>query len=342
MVYGMLLGHNKPQPEGATFWRILMIDKKCINCGKTFRVTPSRAPNAKSCCMKCQTEYRKNNPGTHPSCRKKVAITCQYCNTVFYVIPSLAKKRKSCSRHCQREYSKRQRVSLACAHCGDIFIVDPHRKETAKFCSVKCHNKYMKGKPNPKASLALSGRRSPKRIPKENLIKDICRVATKIGHTPSSVDYREHGNYDHSTIYTSFNNWKDAIEQSGLDYAQMERHISEIRSLATKKTWKDNDAYRESHCQGNHWRWAGGCQTWRGPNWNNQSERARERDNYCCQSCGVTQSELGKKLDVHHIQPFREFGFVPYKNKNYIQANQIDNLITLCPSCHQKTEHSIR
>jgi 5-methylcytosine-specific restriction endonuclease McrA len=221
-------------------------------------------------------------------------------------------------------------------------VIDPHRKDTAKYCSKECHNKHIKGKPNPKASLALTGRISPKRISKEKLIKDIRKVALKIGHTPSSADYKQHGNHDLTTVLFTFNTWKGAIEQSHLDYNEMEQHISQVRSRAAKKTWKNNSAYRESHCQGNHWRWTGGCQTWRGPNWNEQSEKARERDGYCCQSCGITQSELGKKLDVHHIRPFRKFGFIPYKNKNYIQANQLDNLITLCPSCHQKTEHRIR
>ena len=43
-------------------------------------------------------------------------------------------------------------------------------------------------------------------------------------------------------------------------------------------------------------------------------------------------------LHVHHVRPFREYGYVPGVNENYRQANQIDNLMTLCPSCHRRAE----
>ena len=53
-------------------------------------------------------------------------------------------------------------------------------------------------------------------------------------------------------------------------------------------------------------------------------ERIRQRDNYTCQECNYTQKQLGYKLPIHHID---------YDKKN----NKEDNLISLCKSCHQKT-----
>ena len=53
----------------------------------------------------------------------------------------------------------------------------------------------------------------------------------------------------------------------------------------------------------------------------------RQRDSYVCQLCGIHQSELegrNKRLDVHHID---------YNRKNCNPSN----LITLCRSCHLKT-----
>jgi DEAD/DEAH box helicase domain-containing protein len=41
---------------------------------------------------------------------------------------------------------------------------------------------------------------------------------------------------------------------------------------------------------------------------------------------------------VHHIRPFREFGYIPGENENYLLANALDNLITLCPTCHHRAE----
>jgi DEAD/DEAH box helicase domain-containing protein len=43
-------------------------------------------------------------------------------------------------------------------------------------------------------------------------------------------------------------------------------------------------------------------------------------------------------LHVHHRRPFRDFGYEPGLNDLYLQANQLENLITLCPSCHRRAE----
>ena len=63
-----------------------------------------------------------------------------------------------------------------------------------------------------------------------------------------------------------------------------------------------------------------------GQNWTNKlRNEIRKRDNYTCQECGKIQNELKRKLEVHHID---------YNKKNC----SIFNLITLCRSCHSKTQ----
>ena len=78
-----------------------------------------------------------------------------------------------------------------------------------------------------------------------------------------------------------------------------------------------------------------------GPNWSQQRHMARERDGYRCTVCGVAES-AGRQHDVHHIRPFRSFGYIPGVNENYKLANRLENLRTLCPSCHRKVEQSQR
>jgi len=73
-----------------------------------------------------------------------------------------------------------------------------------------------------------------------------------------------------------------------------------------------------------------------GPNWAVQRQRARERDHYTCQVCGATEASLGREHDVHHVRPFREFSYIAGVNDNYLQANELSNLVTLCRSCHSK------
>lgn len=70
-----------------------------------------------------------------------------------------------------------------------------------------------------------------------------------------------------------------------------------------------------------------------GKNWDKQRQLARERDHYTCQICGVLEKE--KAHDVHHKIAFRNF-------KDSLQANQLENLITLCPSCHKRAEMTIK
>jgi DEAD/DEAH box helicase domain-containing protein len=70
-----------------------------------------------------------------------------------------------------------------------------------------------------------------------------------------------------------------------------------------------------------------------GPNWQKQRELARARDMFRCQLCG--EPEANKEHHVHHKIPFRMF-------ETTEQANQLENLITLCMSCHRKVEIAVR
>ena len=76
-----------------------------------------------------------------------------------------------------------------------------------------------------------------------------------------------------------------------------------------------------------------------GPNWPAQRDAARARDNFRCRQCGASERE-GRQHDVHHITPFRAFGYVPGVNDLYKLANRLENLITLCPACHSRVERA--
>lgn len=88
----------------------------------------------------------------------------------------------------------------------------------------------------------------------------------------------------------------------------IEWRTEEIMSGEDHPRWKDNDDY------------------YRGPNWHQQREKARDRGGNECQHCGSES-----QLQVHHIIPFESFD-------DYREANRLQNLITLCVSCHHKLE----
>ncbi|MBN1668913.1 MAG: DUF1998 domain-containing protein, partial [Anaerolineales bacterium] len=71
-----------------------------------------------------------------------------------------------------------------------------------------------------------------------------------------------------------------------------------------------------------------------GPDWHFQRNLARARDGYRCQVCYRPEPE-GSQFHVHHKVPFRSFN-------NPSEANQLSNLITLCPACHRRAENIVR
>ncbi|HNS50152.1 MAG TPA: DEAD/DEAH box helicase [Anaerolineae bacterium] len=77
----------------------------------------------------------------------------------------------------------------------------------------------------------------------------------------------------------------------------------------------------------------------RGPNWEDQRTRARERDGRICRHCGAPERP-DRAHDVHHLEPFAAYAYVRGQNDAYLEANRLENLITLCRSCHQRVEES--
>lgn len=78
-----------------------------------------------------------------------------------------------------------------------------------------------------------------------------------------------------------------------------------------------------------------------GPDWPRIRLAVRTRDGFRCQVCGAPENDPSTELrasrqhDVHHKIPFKAF-------TSAADANRLDNLITLCPSCHRNVEQNVR
>lgn len=70
-----------------------------------------------------------------------------------------------------------------------------------------------------------------------------------------------------------------------------------------------------------------------GPDWSRTRARIRRRDGFVCRLCGAPEAELPHH--VHHKEPFRMFASAQ-------EANRPENLVTLCPPCHQRAERAVR
>jgi DEAD/DEAH box helicase domain-containing protein len=70
-----------------------------------------------------------------------------------------------------------------------------------------------------------------------------------------------------------------------------------------------------------------------GPNWKTIRQSVLQRDKFTCISC--SQHQPSSSLHVHHIEPLRSYS-------SFQEANQLSNLISLCPTCHRRAESVVR
>jgi len=98
-------------------------------------------------------------------------------------------------------------------------------------------------------------------------------------------------------------------------------------SKECQRLWKRETDY---NIGANHPNWAGGDIPY-GAGWDRNRRRARERDNYECQFCGLASDAHklihGEDLHVHHVVKARLI-------EEDSDRNALDNLISLCRSCH--------
>lgn len=73
----------------------------------------------------------------------------------------------------------------------------------------------------------------------------------------------------------------------------------------------------------------------RDPKWTERRQAALERDGGKCVDCGTTAEESDRDLDVHHL--VKKDNFTQEDGSvDWAAANHVDNLATLCRSCHLK------
>jgi DEAD/DEAH box helicase domain-containing protein len=70
-----------------------------------------------------------------------------------------------------------------------------------------------------------------------------------------------------------------------------------------------------------------------GDDWKERRQLVLSRDQFTCAMCGKTLQP--SSLHVHHKIPLRSFS-------SLMEANQLSNLISLCPRCHQRAEAVVR
>jgi len=148
----------------------------------------------------------------------------------------------------------------------------------------------------------------------------------------------------HGSVKTEFKKGSFIPHKSGCNCWRCNRKIYDNVNLGrkhtneTKKKWSE---LKKGKIPKNILMGYGFGKGIKNPNWNNGSsfepyglefnedlkEVIRNRDRRKCQICGKTELENRKKLPIHHID---------YNKKN----NDPKNLISVCKSCHGKTNRN--
>ncbi|MEF8788721.1 MAG: HNH endonuclease signature motif containing protein [Haloarculaceae archaeon] len=219
-----------------------------------------------------------------------------------------------------------------CANCETRF----YSEEERKYCSESCRVE----------SVSFEGEANPNyRGGRETADCEICGEgfeyypSEKPGlHCPSCVDST---NWRHRPDVSGANNprWRGGKTELSCIVCDdsFERYPSDVTgevalcSNECRASWLS-----ETFTGTGHPNWRGGGNHSYGRGWNEVRERALERDDRTCVVCGTGADELGRNPDVHHIVPLRAFVESPVLMET--DAHTIDNVVSLCPSCHRKAE----
>ena len=261
---------------------------------------------------------------------------CLNCDKEIHVKPSLSNRKKYCSRACQIEYQKKnppqfwkdlsKKVEIACSYCFNKIYRKPSAINKTNFCNVKCKQLYQ----------LKNGHLINLHLKKQ--VELVCSYCNKTYKVPKNRELLS--KYCSKECLGKANGQRARVQlrnQIELECSNCSRKFEKKPSTLKKLNFCTIECMAEYYSNSqmfsgsNSGTWNGGKIHYYGPNWWSQRRKARDRDNYTCQDCGITEEEYGKELSVHHIIPFREF------NGDWQEANKLSNLISLCEyPCHRK------
>lgn len=206
-----------------------------------------------------------------------------------------------------------------CEYCGKEFQVTG-REKRKKYCSKECSN-------NSKCTKEFRISESGEREYKNTYKCELCGKEYTFWH-PRYYKRRfcdDCLSKHKSEIYTNRIN-------TICGYCGKELEVIPSRFYSNKYCYCDSKCMAQHYTQiysgENSPTWKGGVNKHYKGNWLYQAKLCRERDNNCCQICGKTYEENeNHNMDVHHIRKYRLF-------EDPKEANKLENLISLCHSCH--------
>jgi len=277
-------------------------------------------------------------------------LICEQCGEPT---PRKRSAQRFCGRTCWHAWAKIHRdysgannphwrggkVELVCEECGESFALHPgvlKRQGEGRYCSRRCKDAAQTKRTGPDAFNWRGGKVGLTCIDCGRVREhDPCTVA-RFKQTTRCIDC--------DLLYRHSLGWNRGENNAHWKGGKAER----VCQVCGKLFYVKQNVVRGGGgffcsvgCRSIAWRgannpaWRGGSVPY-GPVWPDQRQRARNRDDYTCQRCGITEEELGCELSVHHIRRFGDS-----------RDNSLENLISLCGnhnaeksnSCHLHCEH---
>lgn len=227
-------------------------------------------------------------------------------------------------------------IKVACTTCGETIERKPSDADGNNFCGRECYHEWRR---NEWDADALKKR-------KETLVCELCGDEFEV-HPYRADDARFCSRecadrYKKGKTGPEANRWKGAKETFVCENCGDEFEEYPYRNdcrYCSEACYRE--ASKEIFAGDGNPVWRGGRVDNYGPNWEEQRERALERDGHTCQECGMHADDMDRSPDVHHKKRLGWFKEEYDAPEWYEKGNRLENLITLCVSCHMKETWSV-
>lgn len=270
----------------------------------------------------------------------KIETKCEYCDNDILKRKCNLKDNNFCSKNCYDSWRSENVVGkdhplyeskiVECNNCGSSLEKQPHEleKNDKAFCDYECKGKWL--------SKNRKGKNHPGWKAKGDVCCDWC--GKEFHKRPSNLKENNFCSRNCLGNWQSENNTGESNPFYGKSHSEeFKERLSRERSgkrspnygIERSKEFKEKLSKMRRGSDNPNWN--GGKTYYYGSNWFVKRKEALKRDGYSCVVCGKGKDKLGKNPDVHHIKPISKFS-------GKEDANNLDNLITLCPEHHKNIE----
>ena len=224
--------------------------------------------------------------------------------------------------------SKNRRSDMiikSCMTCNKKFHPRYSEIKSSKFCSYKCYRKFRYGKSHLKITICPVCKKEFKDFSANK--RKFCSYKCCWKWRSQFIKGIKHPNWKQITKTCD---WCDIeFKRSPSNFHLNNKHFF-CSHPCSAKWWAEFGLHRENHPRWNGGRYPEILQAY-SDGWKNIRIKILKKIKNICQNC----FKFSKRIEIHHIKPLRNCSSIK-------EANSIENLVALCPTCHHKIDNQNR